>query len=86
MSNKAFVPFGGVHGWLADLTVPANKRARTDPATKSYYVAVADQRGALAAIRIHAGVQEGAELVARRGLSRQEVQRLKIKPGQVLDA
>ena len=85
MPKRAFIPFGGVHGWLADLALPANKRMRNEPVIKSYYVAVAEQHRALAAIRVHAAVPAGADLVARRGLSLQEVQRLKMKPGEVLD-
>ena len=47
MSNKEFVPFGGIHGWLADLTVPAKQRSRAASAIQSYYVAEPDERRAL---------------------------------------
>jgi hypothetical protein len=81
MSNKAFVPFGGVHGWLADLTVPAKKRAVSS--IQSYYAAEPDEWRALAAIRIHADISNDAELVPRRALSVREVQSLGLKRGQV---
>jgi hypothetical protein len=84
MSNKSFVPFGGVHGWLADVTVPARKR--TASVVNSYYVAYADERRALAAIRKHADVENDDDLASRRALSIREVQRLGMKPGQVIQA
>ena len=86
MSNKSSVPFGGIHGWLADLTVPAKQRSRAASAIQSYYVAEPDERRALAAIRIHADVANDVPLAPRRALSRQEVQYLHLKPGQVLAA
>jgi hypothetical protein len=86
MSNKEFVPFGGVYGWLADLTVPANQRSRAASSIQSYYVAEPDERRALAAIRIHAEVANDAPLLPRRALSMREVQHLGLKPGQVLAA
>ena len=84
MLVKTSVPFGGVHGWLADLTVPAKNR--TLSSVNSYYVAEADEWRALAAIRIHTGVDDDAALASRRALSMREVQRLGMKPGQVLTA
>jgi len=84
MSNKTFVPFGGVYGWLVDLAVPTKKRDA--PSVTSYYVAEADERRALAAIRIHAGLGSDADLAARRALSMRELQRLAMKPGQVISA
>jgi hypothetical protein len=86
MSNKTSVPFGGVYGWLADLTVPAKQRPRLASCIMSYYVAEPDERRALAAIRIHADVSNEAPLAPRRALSMREVQHLGLKPGQVLAA
>ncbi len=86
MSNKTSVPFGGVYGWLADLTLPAKQRLRTGPSTQSYYVAEPDERRALAAIRIHAEVSNEVPLAPRRALSMREVHHLGLKPGQVLAA
>jgi len=84
MSRKTFVPFGGIHGWIADLTVPGSKR--TASLVKSYFVAETEEWRALAAVRIHAGVKNDADLASRRALSMREVQRLGMKPGQVISA
>jgi hypothetical protein len=86
MSNKTSVPFGGVCGWLADLTVPAKQRSRSGCGIQSYYVAEPDERRALAAIRIHAEVSNEVPLASRRALSMREVQHLGLKPGQVVAA
>jgi hypothetical protein len=85
MSNN-IVPFGGIYGWLAELTVAANKRSRTGFSILSYYVAEANKQRALAAIRVHAGAKDDAPLVARRALSVGELHRLGMKPGDVLCA
>jgi hypothetical protein len=84
MSRRTFVPFGGIHGWIADLTVPESKR--TASLVKSYFVAEPKEWRALAAVRIHTGVKNDAELASRRALSMREVQRLGMKPGQVMSA
>jgi hypothetical protein len=84
MSHKTFVPFGGIHGWIADFTVPGSKR--TASLVRSYFVAEPEEWRALAAVRIHAGVKNDADLASRRALSMREVQRLGMKPGQVMSA
>lgn len=89
MVSKQFVPFGGVHGWLADVT--ASRKMGTAKSgyvksalvTESYYVAEPDERRALAAIRAHAAAGKEATLTCRRSLSRNEITRLGFKPGQV---
>ncbi len=81
MSNKSFVPFGGVYGWLADVTVPAKQRPRLASCIMSYYIAEPDERRALAAIRTHADVANDAPLAPRRALSMREVQYLGLKRG-----
>ena len=80
MTDKAYVPFGGVQGWLADLTIQAQQP------TKSYYVAEPEIHRAMAAIRAHAKVKEGAIVTLRRALSRGEITGLKLKPGEVKPA
>ena len=77
MTDKASVPFGGVQGWLADLTIQARQ------ATKSYYVAEPEMHRAMAAIRVHAKVKEDAIVTLRRALSKGEITALKLKPGEV---
>jgi hypothetical protein len=84
--TNSFVPFGGVYGWLADLTVSAKQWPRSPSNIASFYVAEPELRRALAAIRIHAEVTSTAELVPRRALSRREVQRLGLTRGQVIAA
>jgi hypothetical protein len=89
MVRKDVVPFGGIHGWLADLTVPKKDRRvttrfpRERSVIESYYVAEADKHQAMTAIRVHADVGTDALLVARRSLSRRDVDGLRLKPGQV---
>jgi len=86
MIKKSVVPFGGVHGWLADLVVPSKAKSgfsRPKLGSDAYYVAEPDERRAMNAIRAHANVGKDAELTPRRSLSRREVTRLGLKPGQV---
>jgi hypothetical protein len=89
MVSKQFVPFGGVHGWVADMTVSrkmGNAKSglvKSAVVTESYYVAEPDERRALIAIRSHAQVGKDATLTPRRSLSRNEITRLGLKPGQV---
>ena len=84
MTDKAFVPFGGVCGWLADLTIPHAQT--TEPLTKSYYVAEPAMHRAMTAIRAHAKVKQEAIVTLRRALSKGEVAGLKLKPGEVKPA
>jgi uncharacterized protein with LGFP repeats len=92
MVSKQFVPFGGVHGWLADVT--ASKKTgsgksgyvKSGLVTESYYVAEPDEWRALNAIRSHARAGKDATLTPRRSLSRNEITRLGLKPGQVMMA
>jgi hypothetical protein len=86
MINSSFVPFGGVCGWLADLTLSAKQWPQAPSSVASYYVAEPDLHRALAAIRTHAQVTKNAELVPRRALSKREVQRLGLTRGQVIAA
>lgn len=92
MISKSFVPFGGVHGWLADLTVSRRVGAakagfvKTVFVVESYYVAEPDERRAMTAIRAHAEAGKEASLIARRSLSRNEIGSLGLKPGQVRSA
>jgi hypothetical protein len=79
MVSKAFVPFGGVYGWLADLAVPT----KSGPRTQSFYVAEPDERRAMTAIRVHAKLNKDAILTPRRGLTRKEIAVLGMKHGQV---
>ena len=81
MTDKASVPFGGVQGWLADLTIPQIQKGERP--TKSYYVAEPAMHRAMTAIRAHAGVNKDAIVTLRRALSKQEVTTLGLKPGQV---
>ena len=82
MTNEISVPFGGVKGWLADLTV-SSRRQKAGRAIDSYFVAVADERSAMAAIRSVAKVDKDAALAPRRALSLRDLQRLGMKTGQV---
>ena len=82
MGNKTLVPFGGIQGWVADLTVPL-KWPKTGHLVKSYYVAEADERRAMAAIRAHTKIEDAAVLVPWRALSLRELQRLGMTRGQV---
>jgi hypothetical protein len=89
MVSKQFVPFGGVQGWLADVTASRKmgtaKSAfvKSELVTQSYYVAEPNERSALAAIRTHVAAGRDAILTSRRSLSRNEIARLGLKPGQV---
>ncbi len=89
MIRKEFVPFGGVYGWLADLTVSRRvgaakaKFVKTVFVIESYYVAEPDERRAMAAIRAHAEAGKDADLRMRRSLSRKEIGGLGLTPGQV---
>ena len=84
MTDKASVPFGGIQGWLADLTIPQPQKG--EQPTKSYYVAEPEMHRAMAAIRAHAKVKEGAIVTLRRALSKGETTGLKLKPGEVKPA
>jgi hypothetical protein len=84
MPDKAFVPFGGVCGWLADLTIPEFQKP--EHPTKSYYVAEPVMHRAMLAIRAHAKAKEDAIVTLRRALSKGEIARLKLKPGEVKPA
>ena len=79
MADKASVPFGGVQGWLADLTNPL----KAEHPTTSYYVAEPAMHRAMAAIRVHAGVNKDAIVTLRRALSKAEIVGLNLKPGEV---
>jgi hypothetical protein len=89
MVSKQHVPFGGVYGWLADLTVTRKTAvakggySKSTLTTESYYVSEPDERRALLAIRAHAAAGKDATLTTRRSLSRNEIARLGLKPGQV---
>ena len=82
MTDKASVPFGGVCGWLADLT---NTQKAEHP-TSSFYVAEPEMHRAMMAIRAHAKVKEDAIVTLRRALSKGEIIGLKLKPGEVKPA
>lgn len=82
MIDKAFVPFGGVCGWLADLT----DTHKPNHPTSSYYVAEPAVHRAMTAIRAHAKVKEDAIVTLRRALSKAEIMGLKLKPGEVKPA
>ncbi len=84
MTNKAFVPFGGVEGWLVDLTLPHAKKG--EQPTQSYYVAEPAMHRAMAAVRAHAKLKEDAIVTLRRALSKGEIAGLKLKPGEVKPA
>lgn len=92
MVSKHFIPFGGVHGWLADVTSSKKTGSagsgyvKSGLVTESYYVAVPDEWRALNAIRSHARAGKDATLATRRSLSRNEITRLGLKPGQVMMA
>ena len=92
MINKLSVPFGGVFGWLADLTVSrktasaSGGSSRTELMVESYYVAEPDEGRAMRAVRVHADAGRDAPLAARRALSRNEIDRLGLNPGQVKSA
>jgi hypothetical protein len=81
MTDKASVPFGGVQGWLAELTVPHPEKG--EPRSYSYYVAEPSVPRAMSAIRAHAKVKEDAVVTLRRALSKGEIVALKLKPGEV---
>ncbi len=85
MINKVAVPFGGVFGWLADLTVARRTHSascgfsRTELVIESYYVAEANEGRAMRAVRVHADAGRDAPLTARRSLSRNEIDRLGLR-------
>ncbi len=87
MISKQLVPFGGVFGWLADLTVSrktgSSQYVRSSVVTESYVVAEPEQRRGMNAIRAFAKVDQNAPITARRSLSRNEIGMLGLKPGQV---
>lgn len=87
MVSKLFVPFGGVHGWLAEITLsrksPKPGQVKYGVVTESYYVAEPNEGRALSALRSHTAAGSDATLTSRRSLSRNEVMRLGLKPGQV---
>lgn len=56
---------------------------RSELVVESYYVAEANQGRAMRAVRAHAAADKDATLIARRSLSRKEIERLKLIPGQV---
>ena len=82
MIVKEHVPFGGVQGWIADLTLPKGGRAQSK-ASSSYYSAEPNERLAMAAIRAFAGLSKDAILIPRRALSRRDLATLGMTPGQV---
>jgi hypothetical protein len=88
-ATRPSVPFGGTYGWQADLTVSRKVTAartgfvRSELVVESYYVAEPSQGRAMQAIRAHAAADKDASLIARRCLSRKEIERLGLKPGQV---
>jgi hypothetical protein len=84
MTDKASVPFGGVQGWLAELTVPHPEKG--EQPIRSYYVAEPSVARAMSAIRAHAKVKEDVIVTLRRALSKGEIIGLKLKPGQVKPA
>ena len=84
MIDKASVPFGGVYGWLGDLTTPLVQQG--ERATNSYYVAESSMHRAMTAIRAHAKAKEDAIVNLRRALSKGEIIALKLKPGEVKPA
>ena len=87
--TRSPVPFGGTYGWLADLSVSRRVAAartgfvRSELVVESYYVAEPNQGRAMRAVRAHAAADKDASLIARRSLSRKEIERLGLKPGQV---
>jgi hypothetical protein len=87
MISKQSVPFGGVFGWLADLTVTRKtgsiQYVRSSVVTESYFVAEPEQRRGLNAIRAFAKVDQNVPIIARRSRSRNEIGMLGLKPGQV---
>lgn len=85
MVSKDFVPFGGVHGWVVDLTVSSKSGHANEwkLATASYYVAEPNGRRALVAMQAQVAPSANATLTLRRPLSRREIVGLRLKPGQV---
>jgi hypothetical protein len=89
MAPRALIPFGGIFGWLVDLTVARKVSAakadftRSALASESYYVAEQNQGRALRLIRLYAGAGRDAELTPIRSLSRKEIDQLGLKPGEV---
>ena len=80
MVSKDFVPFGGVHGWVIDLTVG---RIALAAETKSYCVVEPNEGRALAAMRAHVAAIPNASITVIRSLSRQEIAGRQLKPGQI---
>lgn len=85
MIIRESVPFGGVCGWLADVTLPDKFHRKTGIGrrTQSYFSAEPERYRALAAVRSHANAGAGASIVLRRALSRREVALLKLRSGEV---
>lgn len=89
LGARSLVPFGGAYGWVGDLTVSRrvgqakSNFVKSSLVIESYYVAEPDERRAMNAIRAHADASKDAELTVVRSLSRKEVERLGLKPGQV---
>jgi hypothetical protein len=89
LASRSLVPFGGAYGWVGDLTVSRrvgqakSNFVKASLVIESYYVAEPDERRAMIAIRTHADAGKDAELTVVRSLSRKEVERLGLKPGQV---
>ena len=84
MTDKAPVPFGGVQGWLAELTVPHPQKG--EQPTQSYYVAEPAMHRAMSAVRAYAKLKEDAIVTLRRALSKGEIAGFKLKPGEVKPA
>ena len=84
MTDKVAIPFGGICGWLGELTTPQVQQG--ERATHSYYVAEPSMHRAMSAIRAHAKAKEDAIVTLRRALSKGEIVALKLKPGGVKPA
>jgi hypothetical protein len=88
MINRRFIPFGGVWGWLADVTLsdPTHRRRNLGRGTQSYFAAEPAEYRALAAIRTHTSAGADTSVVLRRAMSRREVALLNMRPGEVRTA
>lgn len=88
MTITRAVPFGGVCGWLADVTIPDKLHRNTgaERCTRSFFSAEPEEYRALAAVRCHAKAGGDASIVLRRALSRREVTLLRLKSGEVRPA
>ena len=84
MTDKASVPFGGVQGWLAELTVPHPEKGQQP--IQSYYVAEPTMHRAVSAVRAYAKLKEDTIVTLRRALSKGEITGRTLKPGQVKPA